>query len=109
VKRPRRSEVSQETASRQAAVIRPMISDLERSIELLRIDISTEENRVRIFDKKDRLYPVLAKTLAARRENLTRTVATLARRLAKIEAPATSTAPEAGEHGVILSVAAELE
>jgi hypothetical protein len=95
VKSLRRSEVSQETASRQAEVIRSLISDLEHSIEVLRIDIGTEENRVRIFDKTDRRYPVLAKTLTARRENLTRTVATLARQLDKLEAPATSTAPEA--------------
>jgi len=39
---------AQETALRQAAVIRGMMHDLGRTIQFLDIDISTEEERVRV-------------------------------------------------------------
>ena len=41
-----------------------------RTIQILDIDILTEEERVRVFDVCDRAYPILARTLAARRDNL---------------------------------------
>ena len=44
--------------SRQAAVIKSMLEDLERTIQILHIDICTEEERVRVFDKVDPLYSV---------------------------------------------------
>jgi hypothetical protein len=39
------SGTAQETALRQAAVIRGMMDDLERTIQILNIDISTEEEQ----------------------------------------------------------------
>ncbi len=86
---------AQEAASRQGSVIRSMIADLERTIEVLRIDICTEEERVRVFDKADPLYPVLARTLGNRRENLIKTITVLGRRLSEIEAVVTQEVAEA--------------
>jgi hypothetical protein len=70
-----------ETASRQAILIQSIIDDLERTVQILLIDISTEEERVRIFDRADPSYPVLARTLLARLENLGVTIADLKNRL----------------------------
>jgi hypothetical protein len=58
-----------------------LIDGFERTIRILNIDITTEEERVRIFDRSDAAYPVLARTLIARRDNQITTVADLAKRL----------------------------
>ena len=58
-----------------------MVEDLQRTIQILLIDICTEEERVQVFDKADPLYSVLARTLTARRDNLIVTVADLEKRL----------------------------
>jgi hypothetical protein len=58
-----------------------MVEDLERTIQILQIDICTEEERVRVFDKADPLYSALARTLTSRRDNLIVTVADLEKRL----------------------------
>jgi hypothetical protein len=63
-----------------------MMHDLGRTIQFLDIDISTEEERVRVFDRSDPAYPILARTLTARRGNLIVTVADLAERLRAITA-----------------------
>jgi hypothetical protein len=60
-----------------------MLNDLWRTIQILNIDISTEEERARVFDMRDPAYPILARTMAARRENLI-TVAALEHRLRTI-------------------------
>jgi hypothetical protein len=52
-----------------------MIYDLERTIHILNIDILTEEERVRVFDRPDPAYPILARMLTARRDKLIVTVA----------------------------------
>ena len=69
------------STSRQAAVIRSMVEDLQRTIQILLIEICTEEERVQVFDKADPLYSVLARTLTCRRDNLIATVADLEKRL----------------------------
>jgi hypothetical protein len=62
-----------------------MIGDLDRSVRLLNCDISTEEERARIFDRSDVAYPMLARTLAARRDNLRDTITALEQRLSKLD------------------------
>jgi hypothetical protein len=89
------SGIAQETALRQAAVIRGMMHDLGRTIQFLDIDISTEEERGRIFDRSDPAYPILARTLTARRDNLIVTVADLEERLRAIIATIPAAIPEA--------------
>ena len=81
-----RSGTTQDTASRQAAVIQGMIGDLERTVQILNIDIYAEEERVRVFDRSEPAYPILARTLIARRDNLNVTIAFLAQRLHAITA-----------------------
>jgi hypothetical protein len=76
-----RSETAQEAALKHAAVIQGMIGDLERSVQILNVDICTEEERVRVFDRSEPTYPILARTLRARRDNLNVTIAFLAQRL----------------------------
>jgi hypothetical protein len=72
-----------------------MIIDLERTIQMLRIEICTQEERVRVFDKADPLYPILARTLGQRHQNLMATVAALGRRLTDLEATIDRAAAEA--------------
>jgi hypothetical protein len=79
-----RSGNYQETALREGVVIGGMLNDLWRTIQILNIDISTEEERARVFDMRDPAYPILARTMAARRENLKVTVAALEHRLRTI-------------------------
>jgi len=82
------SGIARQTDSRHAAVITSMIADLQRSIQILGIDIHTEEERARVFDEADPHYPILATTLRARRDNLIVTVASLRERLRDITAAA---------------------
>jgi hypothetical protein len=79
-----RSETAHETALRQAAVIQGLIGDLERTVQILNVDISTEEERAGVFDRSEPAYPILARTLTVRRNNLTITIAFLAQRLRAI-------------------------
>ena len=72
---------SREDSAKEAAVIRSMIEDLGRTIQILQIDICSEEERARVFDKADPLYSVLARTLMCRRDNLIATVSDLEERL----------------------------
>jgi hypothetical protein len=76
-----RSGTAEERALRQATAIRGLLGDLERRVQILNIDICAEEERVGVFDSSGAGYPVLARTLTARRNNLNRTIVFLARRL----------------------------
>jgi len=77
---------AQETVLKQAALIQRMMDDLGRTVQILNIHISTEEERVRVFDRSDPAYSILAKTLMARRDNLLVTIADLGQRLPAISA-----------------------
>ena len=90
-----RSDTAQDTALKRAATIRSLIDGFERTIRILDIDITTEEERVRIFDRSDAAYPVLARTLAARRNNQIITVADLTKRLSAITATISAEVPQA--------------
>jgi hypothetical protein len=68
-------------AERDAAVVAAMKDDLCRIVEILDCDVATEEERAGVFDRSDPLYPILARTLAVRRDNLKLTVAALGQRL----------------------------
>ena len=83
----RHFKMQSETALREAAQIRTLIADLDRVIQILNCDIATEEERARVSDRSDATYPILARTLAARRDNLRYTIAALEQRLATIKAP----------------------
>jgi hypothetical protein len=76
---------TRETAQREAVKIRKMIADLDRSVQLLNCDITTEEERARISDRSDAAYPILARMLTARRDNLRETITALERQLSKLD------------------------
>jgi septation ring formation regulator EzrA len=61
-----------------------MIADLRRVVQVLDCDVQTEEERSRIFGRSNAHYPMLARTLAARRANLKATIAALEARLSSI-------------------------
>jgi hypothetical protein len=74
-----------EAVQREAVQIWKMIVNLDRSVQLLNCDIATEEERARISDRSDPAYPILARTLAARRDNLRDTITVLEQRLSKLD------------------------
>jgi hypothetical protein len=71
-----------DVALREVARISALISDLDRVVRILASDIATEEERVRVSDPFDPTYPILARTLTARRDNLKDTIAALEKWLA---------------------------
>jgi hypothetical protein len=85
MKHQRHFDTSEAAVQREAAQIRKMIGDLDRIVQLLSCDIATEEERARIFDRSDVAYPILARTLAARRDNLRETVTALKKRLSTLD------------------------
>ena len=68
-----------------------LIADLGRKVRILDSEVDFEEQRSGIVDQSDAQYSMLARTTAARSENLKVTVATLEARLAST----TSVAPTA--------------
>jgi hypothetical protein len=59
-----------------------LIADLSRQVQLLNYDLHEEEKRTGSFDASDIAYPMLAKNLRARRDNLRVTIALLESQLA---------------------------
>jgi hypothetical protein len=80
----RRFGISSATALREDTTIRTLMDDLDRTMQVVECDIATEEQRAGIFDRADAKYPVLARALATRRDNLKVTIVALAQRLATI-------------------------
>jgi hypothetical protein len=75
-----------DAALKEVAQISKMISDLDRLVRILDCDIAAEEERALVSDRSDAAYPMLARMLAARRDNLRGTIASLEQRLAKLPA-----------------------
>jgi hypothetical protein len=72
-------------AQRETELVWKMIGELDRSVQLLNADIAIEENRVWIFDRSDAAYPILARSLGARRDNLMDTIDALKKRLPSLD------------------------
>jgi hypothetical protein len=70
------------TVSREALQIGELIADLDRIVHILNIHIVAEEKQAQVFERSKSDYPMIARTLAARCDNLTATIASLERRLA---------------------------
>ncbi len=68
-------------AVQQAAKVRFLISDLDRIVRILDSDIAAEEERAGVSDACNAAYPVLARMMTARRDNLKQTIAALERGL----------------------------
>ena len=72
------------TLSREAVQTRSLIADIGRIVQILDTDIAAEEEQARVFDPLQAEYPMLARTMAARRDNLRETIAALERRLSEL-------------------------
>jgi hypothetical protein len=59
------------------ARVSSLISDLDRTVRQLDYEILTEEKRTLISDPNDATYPMLARSLRIRRDNLKATITTL--------------------------------
>jgi hypothetical protein len=58
------------TPARDALQTKELIADINRVVQILDSDIAAEEEQARVFDRSRFDYPILARTLAARRDNL---------------------------------------
>jgi hypothetical protein len=76
---------TRESTQREAVQIWKTIVDIDRTVRLLDCDITTEEESVGISDQSDAAYPILARMLAARRDNLRDTITVLEERLATLD------------------------
>ena len=66
----------------QALQTRQLIADIRRVVDILNVDIAQEESLTGISDPQLPEYSIVARALAARRENLECTLAALEQRLA---------------------------
>jgi hypothetical protein len=71
-----------DVALREVTHISALISDIDRVVRILDGDITSEEERTRVSDPADPTYPILARMLTARRDNLKETISALEKRLA---------------------------
>ena len=72
-----RPDTLRETASAHRLQIATLISDLSRLVNVLTADVEHEETRAGVRNPTDPAYPVLARTLCTRRENIRATIAAL--------------------------------
>jgi hypothetical protein len=70
--------------TRQAACIGTLIDDIRRVVKLLDHDVAAEKEHSRMRGYTDSQCSILARTLAARRDNLKATIATLEARLPSV-------------------------
>jgi hypothetical protein len=82
---PKRHFDASNVPQSEAIHIWKMIVDLDRTVQILSCDITTEEESAGISDRSDPSYPILARTLATRRDNLKDTVAALEHRLSELD------------------------
>ena len=54
-----------------------LIADLHRHVQLIEADIRAEEEHSNVFDYSSAMYPVLARQLRLRRDNLLATISVL--------------------------------
>ena len=88
MKMQRHFEIENGTTLRETAQIETVIVDLNRTVQILACDIATEEEHAQVSDPFDVAYPILARVLAARRDNLKITIAALHERLLQIKVAA---------------------
>ena len=72
-----RFETMRDSAVREIAALSKILADLVRTVHQIESDIAAEEERARVSDRSDVKYPVLARTLIERRNNLKATIAAL--------------------------------
>ena len=90
MKRQYRSETEYEARSIAVARIKTLVTSLSRGVQLLDSEIATEEERTRCKDKRNPAYSALARSLIARRHNLSATITSLQEQLVPMEGLTTS-------------------
>jgi hypothetical protein len=65
------------TAAVSGLKIATLIGNLSRSVDLLTVDIEHEETQAGVRDLSDPAYPVLARSLRVRRDNIGATIVSL--------------------------------
>ena len=65
--------------------LRALVADLHSQVHFLNKGIHDEEQRTGIFDVSNVAYPILARTLRARRDNLFATIRVLESRMAEAD------------------------
>jgi hypothetical protein len=70
---------------REVARIDALIGELDRRAQLLDGHVAVEEQRVGVFDPSTPAYPIIARKLAARRDNLRATIAALEKQVAGLQ------------------------
>jgi hypothetical protein len=73
-------------AADREATTRTLIADLYRIVAVLDADIAAEEEQIGVIDLTRPEYPILARKLRGRRDNLLETVSQLRQRLAAVRA-----------------------
>jgi hypothetical protein len=68
---------------RETAVIVKILADLVRTVQLIECEIAAQEERASVSDRSDAKYPMQARTLIERRDNLKMTIDALEQRLAE--------------------------
>jgi outer membrane murein-binding lipoprotein Lpp len=76
-----KSQFRSETRSVAPDQIETLVITLSQRVQLLESDIEAEEERTRCTDRRDAAYSILARTLIARRDNLSETISALRQRL----------------------------
>jgi hypothetical protein len=94
MKRRYRSRTECEAASIAMSQINTLITGLNRGVQLLDSEIAAEEERTRCKDQRDPTYSILARSLVARRDNLSATIMALQEQLIPLESLAMSPAVE---------------
>jgi hypothetical protein len=79
-----RDEAARDAELREAARISALVSDLNRIGRLLGADIAREENEAGITNLSNAAYPIAARILRVRRDNLANTIVALEKRLASV-------------------------
>jgi hypothetical protein len=82
--------------TRRTLQTRRLIADIKRVVDILNSDIAEEEALAGVFDRSRAEYPILARVLAARKENLQSTAASLQQRLDNLSATASFPPAPAG-------------
>ncbi|WP_375789690.1 hypothetical protein ACE10Z_21625 [Bradyrhizobium sp. Pha-3] len=81
-----RFETARASTGREST-LRKMLSDLVLTCQQIEADIAAEEARAGIHDRSDRRYPILARSLNERHDNLKGTIAMLERRVTERSQP----------------------
>ena|SRR5450631_2839370 len=96
MKHQRRFETDSRAEAQELSQISTLISDLDRIVVILGADIETEEERARVRELSDPTYPILARSLRARRDNIAATIDALQKRL-QLRQRASTTKPSVAD------------